>query len=118
MSLNNLALLLDKLGDRAAARHLYERALAILVKTLGTEHPETNLVRGNLSHVLLLIGTPTEARAMGETALAALDKFLGRDHPWTKNSARVTADALGPAEGAKALREKYGLTAPEEPKSP
>ena len=37
----------------------------------------------------------------------------------TKDSARVTADAfdaLGRAEEAKALRERYGLTGPENPK--
>ena len=58
-------------------------------------------------------GQPTEALALGETALAAHDKALGRDHPWTKDSARVTADALdalGRTEEAKALRERYGLT--------
>jgi hypothetical protein len=33
----------------------------------------------------------------------------GRNHPWTKDSARVTADALGRAEEATALRERYGI---------
>ena len=63
-------------------------------------------------------GQPTEALALGETALTAHDKVLGRDHPWTKDSARVTADALdalGRTEEAKALRERYGLTGPESP---
>ena len=35
----------------------------------------------------------------------------GLNHPWTKDSARVTADALdalGRHEEAKALRERYG----------
>ena len=44
-------------------------------------------------------------------AVAAHDKALGRDHAWTKESARVTADALdalGRTEEAKALRERYG----------
>jgi Tetratricopeptide repeat len=69
---------------------------------------------------LLLIGHPTEALAQGETSLAAHDKALGRDHPWTKDSARVTADALdalGRTEEAKALREQYGITPPENPQS-
>ena len=43
---------------------------------------------------LLLIGVPIEALALSETALVAHDKVLGRDHAWTKDSARVTADAL------------------------
>ena len=62
-------------------------------------------------------GHSTEAMALGDTALAAHDKLLGRHHAWTKESARVTADALGRTEDAKALRERYGLTELEKPKS-
>jgi hypothetical protein len=54
-----------------------------------------------------------------ETALRLYDKALGRDHPSTKDSARVTADALealGRTEEAKALRARYGVTEPEKPK--
>jgi hypothetical protein len=39
---------------------------------------------------------------------------------WTKDSARVAAnalDTLGRAEEAQALRERYGLTEPEKPKA-
>jgi hypothetical protein len=63
---------------------------------------------------LLLVGHPTEALPLSETALAAHEKALGRDHAWTKDSARVTADALdalGRTEEAQALRERYGPTA-------
>jgi serine/threonine-protein kinase len=97
-----------------------ERALAIVEKALGPEHRNTNRARSNLSHLLLLMGRPTEGLALGETALTAQDKVLGRDHAWTKDSARATAhalDALGRTEEAKALRENYGLTEPEKPKS-
>ena len=65
-------------------------------------------------------GQPTEALTLGETALAAHDKALGRNHTRTKDSARVTADALdalGRTEEAKALRERYGVTEPEKPKA-
>jgi hypothetical protein len=65
-------------------------------------------------------GQPTEGLSSGETALTAHGKVLGRDHAWTKDSARVTADALdalGRTEEAKALREKYGVTPPENPHS-
>jgi tetratricopeptide (TPR) repeat protein len=119
-SLNNLAGLLLKHGDLAGARPLYERALAICEKALGREHPNANRVRCNLCHLLLLIGHSTEALPLGETALAAHDKALGRGHAWTMDSARVTADALdalGRAEEAKALRERYGVTEPERQKS-
>jgi len=114
ISLNNLAHLLQQQDDLAGARPLYERALAIYEKALGHEHQNTNRTRGNLSGLLLLVGLPTDALALGETALAAHEKLLGRHHPWTKDSARVTADALdalGRTEEAKELRERYGLGA-------
>jgi tetratricopeptide (TPR) repeat protein len=118
-SLNNLAVLLRNQGDFARAWPLQDRALTIYEKALGREHPNTNRARHNLSRVLLLIGHPTEALAQGETSLAAHDKAFGRDHAWTKDSARVTADALDAlsrTEEAKALRERYGLTEAEKPK--
>jgi tetratricopeptide (TPR) repeat protein len=51
-SLNNLAGLLEAQGDLAAARPLYERALAISERTLGLDHPDTATVRGNLAMLL------------------------------------------------------------------
>jgi len=89
-------------------------------KPRSNERPPTNRGRCNLSRLWLLMGRPAEAITLGETALTALDKVLGRDHKWTKDSARVTADALdalGRTEEAKALRERYGVTEPEKPKS-
>jgi hypothetical protein len=62
-------------------------------------------------------GHSTEALSLGDTALAAHHKVLGRDHAGTRDSAGVTADALGRAEEAKALRERYGVTPPENPHS-
>jgi hypothetical protein len=102
--------------DLAGARSLQERALAACQKALGPEHPDTNRGRCNLARLRLMSGQPTEALTLGDTALAAQDKVLGRDHAWTKDSARVSADALdalGRTEEAKALRERYGLTGPE-----
>jgi hypothetical protein len=49
---------------------------------------------------------------MAETALVAHEKALGTDHFWTKASAGSKAnalEALGRADEAAALREKYGL---------
>jgi len=86
---------------------------------LGSEHPNTNLVRRNLARLFLATDQPTEALALGEIALAAHDKALERDHAWTKDSAHLAADALnalGRTEEAKALRERYGLTGSEDPK--
>jgi hypothetical protein len=111
-------LLLDH-RDLAGARGLLERALAIDEKVLGPDHLTTNLVRYNLARLLLNSSNPTEALTQGEIALAANDKVLGRDDAWTKDSARVTADALhalGRTEQAKALRERYGVAGSGEAK--
>ena len=68
------------------------------------------------TQIIVATATPTEAVGLSAAALAAHDNALGRDHAWTKDSARVTADALdalGRTEEAKTLRERYGLTGPE-----
>src|SRR5262249_2674824 len=117
---HTLAVLLTRHGDVREAREVLERALGCLEKTLGPEHPETNRMRCNLSCVLLLDGAPAEALKLAETALAEHDKVLGPDHASTQDSAFVTADALdalGRTEEAKGLRERYGVTSADEPKS-
>jgi tetratricopeptide (TPR) repeat protein len=111
-SLDNLAVLLRDQGDFAGAGPLFKRALASFERAFGPEHPDTNCARCNRSRLLLLSGLPTEALTLGESALNAHDKLLGRGHAWTKDSARVTADALdalGRTEEAKVLRERYGV---------
>jgi tetratricopeptide (TPR) repeat protein len=117
-SLDDLASLLRTQGDFAKARPLLERALSMRESQLGADHYETNRSRSNLGHVLL-VANPRGALELGKTALAAHDKALGRDHAWTKDSARVTADALDSlarTEEAKALRERYGIAGSEDPK--
>ena len=79
---------------------------------LGPEHPNTNRVRHNFARLLLAEGNAAEALRCGEAALSAHEKTLGENHPWTKDSARVVADALaalGRAEEAAALRERFGI---------
>ena len=58
-------------------------------------------------------GHAADALNLAEFALTVHEAMFGQNHPWTKDSARVTADALealGRAEDGKALRERYGLT--------
>jgi hypothetical protein len=43
-----MGLVLRDLGDLAGAKAAYERALAILERTLGPDHPNTRTVRRNL----------------------------------------------------------------------
>jgi hypothetical protein len=57
-------------------------------------------------------GRASEGLTIAQCALATHEVAPGLNHAWTKDSARVTADALdalGRAEEAKALREQYGL---------
>ena len=49
LSLNNLALLLHKQGAYADARPLYERALVICKRVLGSNHPHTQTIQANLA---------------------------------------------------------------------
>ena len=111
-SLNNLAALLYSQGDFAGARPLFERALAIYEKALGPEHPNTNRGRYNFACLLLADGNSGEALRYSEAALAAHEKVLGENHSWTKDAARVTADALaalGRVREAAALRARFSI---------
>jgi hypothetical protein len=49
VSLGNLAVLLRAQDDLAGARPLYERALAIRAKVLGSEHPDTPMIREQIA---------------------------------------------------------------------
>jgi tetratricopeptide (TPR) repeat protein len=111
-SLSDLALLLLDQGDRTAAAKLCARALEVDEKVLGAAHPTTNHVRLNLARILLADGRPADALALSKAAFDADLDVLGERHFWTKDSARVTADALdalGRTDEAKTLRRRYGL---------
>jgi hypothetical protein len=97
--------------DRARLR--FERALEEYQKSFGPDHPNTHRVRSSLARLLVAAGDPTAALVFAETAFDAYANAFGSCHPWTKDSARVTAEALealGRTEEAGALRERYGLT--------
>ena len=82
-SLDNLAGLLVKQGDYAAALPLHKRALAIREKVLGPEHPETAT---SLDHLALLPqaqGDYAAALPLHKRALAIREKVLGPKHPET-----------------------------------
>jgi tetratricopeptide (TPR) repeat protein len=119
MSRHDLAEMLLDCGDLTKAQSLFERALSSLEKAFIPDkslqissHPNTDRARCNLSRLYLRVGRLAEALALARVALADHREVLGRDHAWTKDSARVTADALdalGRTDEAKALRERYGL---------
>jgi tetratricopeptide (TPR) repeat protein len=113
-SLSDLARLLRDLGEAAQAEALFLRAVAIGVKALGAEHPLTQRYQSNYASLLLMTDRAAEALRLGQTALATHERVHGPNHSWTRDSARVTVDAyaaLGRAEAAEALRQKYGTNA-------
>ena len=118
-SISNLACLLRDTNRPVEAEPLFGEAIAIGSRALGPEHPLTQRYASHYARLLIITGRAAEGLATAETALAVHDKALGPSHAWTRDSARVTADALaalGRGEEAEALRARYGLTAPAEPR--
>ncbi|MGA2289113.1 FxSxx-COOH system tetratricopeptide repeat protein [Bradyrhizobium sp.] len=111
LSLSHLAGLLLDLGDLAAARPLQERSLAIL-EVIQPDHPFTNRARYHLARLHLAEGNAADALKFSEVAVAAHEKALGVRHRFTRDSARIAADALaalGRAAEAAVLRGRYGM---------
>jgi tetratricopeptide (TPR) repeat protein len=69
-ALNNLALILQALGDLAGARPLQERALAIDEAAYGPDHPAVATALNNLAQILRDLGDLAGARPLQERALA------------------------------------------------
>jgi tetratricopeptide (TPR) repeat protein len=72
--------------DLAAARPLYERALAICERVLGPGHPHTAGSLNNLASLLQAQGDLAAARPLYERALAICERALGPEHPHTAGS--------------------------------
>ena len=94
-SLNNMGSLLQAMGDHAAARPYYERALAIRLEVLGEQHPDTASSLNNMGYLLQAMGDHAAARPYYERALAIFEAALGPEHPNTRivrdNLARLLA---------------------------
>jgi tetratricopeptide (TPR) repeat protein len=48
---NNLATVLQDLGDYAGAKELLQKAFSIFQHQLGEDHPHTKIVQSNLDHL-------------------------------------------------------------------
>jgi tetratricopeptide (TPR) repeat protein len=79
----NLGYCLNMIADYAAARPLYERALAIWEQVLGPEHPATATSLNNLAVLCYNEGKLAEAAALMRRALAISEQVLGPQHPDT-----------------------------------
>jgi tetratricopeptide (TPR) repeat protein len=111
-SLCNLARLLSKCAHAEDAEPLFKRAIAIGEKVLGLGHPSTQRYRSHCARHFLNTGRATEALSLARAALATHEKASGPNHPWTKDSARLMADALDAqsrSDEAAELRARYGI---------
>jgi tetratricopeptide (TPR) repeat protein len=82
------------LAAYAEAKPLYERALSILERALGPEHPETATCLNELAFLLHSQGDFAAARPLYERALAICEKALGPEHPGTATSLNDFATLL------------------------
>jgi tetratricopeptide (TPR) repeat protein len=112
-SLSNLGRVLRDLGQTVDSELLFRRAITIGTKALGSEHPLTHRYCAHYARLQLTTGHEEAALQLGQAALAIHERVNGLDHPWTKDSARVTADALSALDRtgeADNLREKYNIS--------
>jgi tetratricopeptide (TPR) repeat protein len=111
------------LGAYPTARALFERALAIDEKVLGSEHADIAASLNNLALTLRAQGDFAAARPLFERALAINEKVLGHEHPLTGRALYNLGqmfhfqDDLAAArrlyERALAIREAAGPDDPE-----
>jgi tetratricopeptide (TPR) repeat protein len=107
--LNETGVYLRGRAEFAESKAVRERALAILEKVLGADHPSVATLISNLGLVLQALGDLTEARAHLERALAINEAVFGPDHPKVAtdvNNLGGVLQALGDLGGARAAYER------------
>src|SRR6516225_2644300 len=83
ISLNDLALLYQAMGNYAKAEPLLEEALVIRQKVLGREHPDTAASLNNLALLYYATGKYAQAEPLYQQTLEISKKMLGPEHPTT-----------------------------------
>jgi eukaryotic-like serine/threonine-protein kinase len=79
ITLNDYAILLNYVGDVAAAQHMFERVLQLNQARYGADHPETTTAMHNLAVALEQQGKLEQARPYFVEALATHRKVFGTD---------------------------------------
>ncbi|GAA4395889.1 hypothetical protein GCM10023187_03360 [Nibrella viscosa] len=86
---NNLAVVLQALGDYEGARQLLEKALQSDEKNFGPDHPTTAVSSSNLALVLQALGDYKRALELSGKALAIFKKALPPGHPYIQTVAEI-----------------------------
>jgi serine/threonine protein kinase len=79
LSLGNLGIFLEELGDLDAAASYNERAVRTIEAALGPDHPRTGVLLSNCAEVLNRVGRFSDAREMSRRALAIFERAAGSD---------------------------------------
>jgi tetratricopeptide (TPR) repeat protein/CHAT domain-containing protein len=85
-SLNNLAIIYNKIGQYEKALQLQEQSLAIYKKALGEEHPNVAISLNNIAQLYYNLGQYEKAFPLNEQALSIYRKVLGEEHPLVATS--------------------------------
>ena len=93
------------IADYAQARQLFERALAIRMKVLGSDHPDTAQSLNNLALLRRAQGDLPAARTLFERALAIREKLPGPGHTDTAQTLNNLASLLRAQGDLPAARE-------------
>jgi len=93
-ALNQLGYFFCTVGYSSAAEPLFQRALEIHEKVLGTEHPDTASSVNNLAYLLQDKGDYSAAEPLYQRALKIREKVLGPEHPDTALSVNNLAYLL------------------------
>jgi hypothetical protein len=104
--MNNLGGVLQDQADLAGARAAYERALAIVEKVYGPEHPIVGTAINNLSGVLRAQGDLAGARAAFARALAIVEKVYGPEHTSVAIAVNNLGGVLRAQAGARVAYER------------
>ncbi len=107
--LNQTGYYLNERGDYATTLPLYERALEIHERVLGTDHPSTATSLNNLAELYRTTGQYEQALPLYERALEIRERVLGADHPDTATSLNNLAglyQATGQYEQVLPLSER------------
>ncbi|MCF4130280.1 FxSxx-COOH system tetratricopeptide repeat protein, partial [Methylobacterium sp. SyP6R] len=97
------------LAAYAEARLLFERALAINERVLGSDHPATATSLNNLALLLQVQGDLNGARPLQKRALAIAERAQGPDHPNTAtnlNNLALLLQVQGDLAEARPLYER------------